>query len=290
MKTKSKEKRKFGQVIKDYFAYNLPNKKPRAWELDILRGIILLVVTFDHCCFFGSSWGILPYQTEFGQKLAEISVWYCGCAFRKAVQPFGLFLLCFLSGVNSAFTRSGFRRVLKFWLFCAAYMGGFYLLHLLIPDLITAKISFNIVAVLTICFTFWWLLDLVHCPNWIRMALAIVATLAGIYGFYCHFIADETFSIENPYVAMLFYNEHGFEISRNNFEPLLPHLGFFLVGGVIGKYLYKDKKSLCKKEYPPKALYPLLIVGKHSLAVYLVMPVIILAAVRAVIEIVGLFI
>ena len=97
---------KLGLKIKDYFTYNIPGKRPRIWELDLLRGIILIVVTFDHCCLFSYYWHVTPYVTEFGQKLLDFAYWYCECDFRKGIQPFGLFFLSFLSGINCSFTRS----------------------------------------------------------------------------------------------------------------------------------------------------------------------------------------
>ena len=46
---------------------------------------------------------------------------------------------------------------------------------------------------------------------------------------------------------------------------------------------------MTKTEIPPKALYPVLIVGKHSLSVFIFGPVVILGIVRIIIEIIHLF-
>lgn len=278
-----------GLKIKNYFSYNIEGKRKRIWELDILRGIVLLIVTFDHLCLFTWSWGILPYQTEFGHKLADFATLYCESDFRAAVQPLGLFFLCFLAGINSSFTRSDFRRVVKAWIFSAIFMGGYYLtFHKTNPELFPSSLIFNIIIVITICYTVWWLLNLIRCPYWVRFGLGMILVCIGIWGFYMYFISPSGFYIDNAFLSLFLYNEHGVELSVVNFEPVLPHLGWFILGGVTGKYLYKDKATHCKNEDPPKALLPLLWIGKHSLAVYLFLPLAIAGILRAIIEIVAL--
>ena len=293
-KTGKKEGRKnffgsFLEKIKNFFIYNPPGKTPRIWELDILRGLVIIMVTLDHCCYFTAAWGIIPYKTEFGLKLMEIAQWYVDCSFRKAIQPFGLFFICFLSGLNSRFAHSNIKRVLKAWIICALYMGGFTLLSYVYPDKLTTHISFNIIAVLTISYTVWWIMDLVKCPTWVRTGIGVILICIGFTAFYKYFIEDETFTVSNDFLSMLVYNNHGFELSETNFEPLLPHLGWFIIGGVFSQFLYKDGKTHCKQEYPPKALYPVLFVGKHSLALFLLGPVIILSFIYVIVWFVGLF-
>lgn len=280
---------KLGLKIKDYFTYNIPGKRPRIWELDLLRGIILIVVTFDHCCLFSYYWHVTPYVTEFGQKLLDFAYWYCECDFRKGIQPFGLFFLSFLSGINCSFTRSGLRRVIKFLIYCALFMGGYAILHFIIPDLVTGTLIFNIITILTIAFVLWYLMDLIKCPEWVRATLGAIMITVGLVFYYKHFVKDGGCYVNNDFLALLVYNKHGWELSPNNFEPLFPHLGFFLVGGVLSKHLFPNKKTMTKTEIPPKALYPVLIVGKHSLSVFIFGPVVILGIVRIIIEIIHLF-
>jgi len=278
---------RLGKKIKRYFTYNPEGKSPRAWELDVLRGIILLAVTLDHCCTYGQKEALMPTYTAVGEWLKHVAGLYCDSAVRHAMQPFGLWLLAFMSGMNSSFTRSKFHRVFKFWILCALFMGGYAVLHIVWSDLVTAYLVFNIIAVLTICFTFWWILDLVKCPNWLRAYLGAALIVLGLTYYYKYYVLDNAF-VQNNFLALMVYNDHARDISPQNFEPLLPHLGFFLVGGVLGKYLYPDRKTKCKRVNPPKMLTPVLLIGKHSLAAYLVLPFAILGIVRGIVAIVGL--
>ncbi|MBO4539205.1 MAG: DUF1624 domain-containing protein [Clostridia bacterium] len=281
--------RTIGGRIKNFFTYNPLDKRPRVWELDLLRGLLILAVTVDHFFMFLDQWKLLPFQTEIGQQIMDFAYLYRNSSFRSAMQPFALFTFCFLAGLNCRFTRSNFRRVLKFWIFCALFMGGFALLKLIFPDMLEVYLIFNIITVLTISFTIWWLLDLIKCPTWIRSVIGTVLIVIGMVCYYKHFAEPEDFYVQNEFLALMVYNEHGLEMSINNFEPLLPHLGWFLIGGVIGKFAYPENKTHCKQIYPPKLLRPLLLIGKHSLFFFLVGPVIVFVPAWIIVKIVGLF-
>lgn len=278
-----------GTKIKNFFIYNPQGKSPRVWELDLLRGILILAVTLDHFFLFLDQWKFIPFQTEFGNQIMEFAILYRRSSFRAAMQPFGLFFLCFLSGVNCRFTRGSFRRVLKFWIFCGLFMGGFALLKVLLPDMLHTYLIFNIITVLTISFTVWWLFDLVRCPVWVRSAIGIILIVIGLVCYYKYFAETEEFYVENDFLALMVYNQHGFEMSVDNFEPLLPHLGWFIIGGVVGRYVYEEKKTHCKQVYPPKLLRPLLLVGKHSLVFYLVGTIFLFVPLWLIVKFIGLF-
>ena len=278
-----------GNKIKTFFIYNPPGKSPRVWELDLLRGILILAVTLDHFFIFLDSWKIIPFQTEFGNQIMELALLYRRSSFRAAMQPFGLFFLCFLSGLNCRFTRGNFRRVLKFWIFCALFMGGFALLKVLLPDVFHVYLIFNIIPVLTISFTVWWLFDLVKCPVWVRTAIGIILIVIGLVCYYKFYAEAGEFYVKNSFLALMVYNWHGLTMSIDNFEPLLPHLGWFIIGGVLGWYIYGEKKTHCKQVEPPKLLRPLLLVGKHSLFFYLVGPVFVFGPLWLIVKFIGLF-
>ena len=277
-----------GKRIKYFFIYNPPGKSPRVWELDLLRGLLILAVTFDHFFMFLDQWQFIPFQTEFGQSIMDFAYQYRNAAFRGAMQPFGLFLFCFFAGINCRFTHSNFSRVLKFWIFCGIFMGGFALLKFLLPDMLDAYLIFNIIAVLTISFTVWWLFDLIKCPYWVRSGIGIILTVVGLVYYYKYF-TNTDFYVENDFLALMVYNKHGLALSPNNFEPLLPHLGWFIIGGVVGTFAFPGKKTHCKQVYPPKYIRPLLLIGKHSLFFYLIGPVITLGPVWLLVKFIGLF-
>ena len=280
---------RFKKWFKDFFTYNPVGRRPRIWELDLIRGIILFFVTLDHVCLFAYYWKMIQYKTAFGQVLENFSVFYLESYFRKFVEPIGLWTLCFLSGISCQFSRSSMRRMAKFWIITAVFMGGYAILHFIIPDLITGTFIFNIVPILTISMTLWYVIDHFNVPMVYRIIGAGLITTMGLVFFAIFKLKPGGFWVENPFLAILVYNQNGFVVSPNNFEPLFPHLGFFFLGGIFGRYFYKDKRTKFKSLNPPKALSPILLLGKHSLKAFLFLPFIILAVVWVLVRFVWLF-
>ncbi|MCM1194647.1 MAG: DUF1624 domain-containing protein [Corallococcus sp.] len=286
---KSAKSGKFKGKIKNFFTYNVEGKRPRIWELDLLRGLIMLGVTFDHVCRFSYYWGIIQFKTAFGKAIESVAVAYLNSYFCNNAYPYFLWLLCFMSGISCQFSHSSVSRLIKFWVFSAVFMGGYLALHFIIPNLITGYVIFNIVAVLTISVTVWFILDKLNVPDVARIILGAVIAVAGLTLFYCNrFVGDGIF-VKNEFLALLIYNKNGYIVSPNNFEPLIPHLGFFILGGVFGKRFYRDKTTKLKRQTPPKWLSPLMLLGKHSLAAYLFLPAALIGVLWLLVNFVGLF-
>ena len=58
--------------------------------------------------------------------------------------------------------------------------------------------------------------------------------------------------------------------TSSDYFPLLPHLGFFLIGAALGKTLYKRRTSLLPKVKDTNPILRFLrFCGKHSLWIYL---------------------
>lgn len=275
--------------IRNFFTYNLPGQRLRIWELDLIRGIIMFFVTLDHVCVFSYYWNIITYKTAFGKALESFAVFYLHSYFRKFVEPIGLWSLCFMSGISCQFSRSSVRRSVKFLIITAVFMSGYLALHFIVPDLITGYVIFNIVPIIAISITLWYLVDALKCPMKIRIAVASLLTAAGVVLFFVNRFSANGIYVKNDFLSLLIYNKHGYEVSPNNFEPLLPHLGFFFLGGAFGKYFYKDKTSKLKVKTPPKAITPLMLLGKHSFIAYLFLTPIIIGSVWLIVRFVWLF-
>lgn len=280
---------RFKRKIKNFFTYNIEGKRPRIWGLDLIRGIIMLGVTFDHVCRFSYYWNLIQFKTAFGKAIESAVVTYMESAFCEYAYPFVLWLLCFMSGISCQFSRGSSVRLIKFWSLCVVFMGGYLALHFIFPDTISGYVIFNIVAVLTISVTFWYALDKLKIPDIYRLILGALIVVAGITLFFFHKLSEEGIYVENDFLALLIYNKHGYRVSPNNFEPLIPHLGFFILGGVFGKRFYRDKTTKLKRKTPPKWLSPIMLLGKHSLAAYLFMPVLCIGVLWLIVNFVGLF-
>ncbi len=287
--SKPKRNGKLKSKFKDFFTYNIPGKRLRIWELDLIRGIIMVVVTFDHVCRFSYYWGIIRFQTAFGKAIESIALGYLNSYFCKHAYPYALWLLCFMSGISCQFSRSDTKRLIKSWALSAVFMGGYLALHFIIPNIITGYVIFNIIAVITISVTFWYILDKLKVHDVYRIIFGALTVITGVTLFYYNRFHEGGLFVENKFLALLIYNKNGYNVSPNNFEPLLPHLGFFVLGAVFGKNFYRDKATRLKRKTPPKWLTPVMLLGKHSLEAYLFMPVLCISALRLIVKLVGLF-
>ena len=250
----------------------------------------MIFVTFDHIARFSYYWGIIHFQTPFGQAIGRGAVAYLTNDFIQNSYAFWLWVICFMSGISCQFSHSSVMRVIKFWIFSFVFMGGYLALHFVMPDRLTGYLIFNIVAVLTISVTVWYLMEKLKLPDWWRIAIASAIIVAGVALYFYSRFHDGGLYVDNGLLALLVYNQHGYQLSPNNFEPLLPHLGFFILGAVYGKHVYKNKKTVLKRSTPPKWLSPVMILGKHSLAAYLFLPTVSIALLWVVVQFVGLFV
>lgn len=279
---------RLGIKIKNFFTYNIEGKRPRAWELDLIRGIIIVGVIFDHVCRFSHFLHLFNFKTAFGQAIGAAAVTYINSKFCVYFYPFVLWLLCFMSGISCQFARSTMKRLLKFWIVCAVVMGGYLVLHFIFPEQMPGYILFNIIAVLTLSASFWYVLDKLKIPDIYRLILGALIAVAGVTLFFVYKFGPNGVNVTNDFFALFVYNKHGYQVSKNNFEPLMPHIGFFILGGVFGKHVYADKATKLKRKTPPKWLSPIMILGKHSFVAYFAMPVLCIGVLWLIVSFIGL--
>ena len=86
-----------------------------------------------------------------------------------------------------------------------------------------------------------------------------------------------------PWLTVLGFAPYGF--ASSDYFPLFPNLGYFLLGAVLGRALYAERKSLLPGGNPPaKALQWM---GRRSLLIYLLHQPILAAVVGAIAMIKG---
>lgn len=249
--------------------------KPRVWELDYFRGCLLIFVTLDHCFVF------LPHFLQptnaAGAFIVELSKLYTSMPERRFIQPGIIFIFALLSGINCCFVKNHLRRATSFGLFVSCFM----LLHkigtLVFPSFLRGELMFNILAILAISTFVWWFLKAIKTPDIVIALLAVLCIGVGMW-FCVYFLKTDDYYILPHHLrgfALLVYSMQGYLLSPNNFEPLLPSLGFFLAGGLIGNKLYKNKRSLFQHA-PCACAKSVMVLGKHSLIAYLFAPVVII--------------
>lgn len=230
-------------------------KAERIWELDMLRGAALIGMIGIHLIYdLVDLFGVLPWR---------LPQWYL--LFKNNYGA--LFLL--ISGVSVTLGSRCVRRGLT--VFCAGFLCtavtfGMYLAGMADAGII---IYFGVLQCLGCCMLLWPLFR--KLPDWLLVCLGIGMAAAGLW---LRLLRPEV-----PWLLIPFGFAPGWFASSDYF-PLLPNLGYFLLGAVLGRRVYAAKKSLFpdyRYSRPPVGI--LCAMGRHSLLIYLLHQPLLAAAV-----------
>ena len=219
--------------------------KKRIWELDAFRGICVLGMIVVHFMYdLTQLYGILDW---------EYPIWF---AF---VQRWGGVLFLLISGISVTLGRSSVRRgiivLLAGALITAATYGMYKFFHFS-KDII---IYFGVLQCLGCCMIVWWLFK--RLPNYFLVIFGLAMVAAGLY-------LDRVTLVDFPWLMPLGFVYPDF--ASSDYFPLLPNLGFFLLGAVIGRTAYRQKQTLLPQISDGNPLVRVLcFCGKHSLWFYL---------------------
>lgn len=219
--------------------------KNRIWELDALRGLFIIGMVavhlvYDMQAFLGSSF------------LADSALYYF-------LSQWGGALFFLISGICVTLGSHPVKRgliVLGCGLVVSLVTIGMYLLDFADQGMI---IYFGVLHCLGVCMLLWPVFR--RIPWWITGILAAFIIVYGVY-------LDSRHLGSSMWLLMLGFKPAGF-VSADYFA-LMPFLGFFLAGSVIGKLVYKNKVSLFPKVNPQNPVIGIFTrIGRWSLPIYM---------------------
>lgn len=218
--------------------------KQRIWELDAFRGICILGMVIVHFIFdLTDFYGILQW---------EYPLWF------SLILNWGGVLFLVLSGICVTLGSRSVRRgliVLGCGMLFSAVTAGMYALSLADRSII---IYFGVLHCLGTCMLLWPLVR--NCPTWLLAVLGALLTVLGLL--------MSLFVLPFPWLMPLGFVFPGFESA--DYFPLLPNFGYFLLGAVLGRTLYRRKQTLFPKVNAANPiLRTLQFCGRHSLFIYL---------------------
>ena len=219
--------------------------KHRIWELDAFRGVCILGMVIVHLIYDL----IDLYQLvswEYPQIILFLMDW-------------GGVLFVVLSGICATLGRKSARRgliVLGAGMIVTAVTYGMYRLGFADKDIL---IYFGVLHCLGSCMLLWWLFK--RLPTWLLALLAVAAVAAGFY-------VNALPRVDIYYLMPFGLPWKGF--ASSDYFPLLPYLGWFLLGSIIGRTAYRRKDTLLPTVDPNVPILRFLrFCGRHSLWIYL---------------------
>lgn len=255
--------------------------KSRITEIDMLRGIAILLMVMDHIFydlgfFMESFFTDYPDKFAFTAKLYDAAQFYWFNSWRVGVRYFVVFLFLALTGISCSFSRSNLKRGVKLLIFGLALTLVTYLLGVYMEDK-DAVILFNIIHSIALSIICVWLIELITSNKWVFLALGVIFTGVGAYIYFvnpgCKYVRFGSM----PFFELLFKQMIGMvEVGADNASFLFSG-GQVFIGVFLGKLLYKERKSLIfKGDYKNNFLT---FVGRNTLIIYLahqvILPVII---------------
>lgn len=210
------------------------DKSKRIWEIDFVRGFMLVVMIVLHTLYDLENFYNKPIN-------------YSDTALMLIKLGPAIFIL--VSGISINFSRSSFKRGI---IVLAGALAVTLFSYIFSPDYL---IVFGILHFFGTCMIISPLLKKIPTAFLFILSFIIASTI-----FIIPYI-----KIDNSYLFMLgIYNE-SFESA--DYFPLFPWSCFFVFGMAIGRILYKEKKSIFKFTI---AKNPINFLGRHSLLIYLV--------------------
>lgn len=222
------------------------NSTGRIWEIDFLRGTVLVLMVFFHLLFDLKEFYNYPVAYNSGVYF------YIG--------KVSAILFIIISAVSSFFSRNNVRRAVKFLVVAFLITIGSHLYNS------AYGIKFGIMHFLGVSILLFPLFKNIN-----KYFLLVLGTGIIILGNYLDHIA-----VANN--CLFLFNLTGSSWVSADYYPLFPWFGVFLYGVVLGKILYPTKKSLFKFT-PPRDIVSYF--GRHTLLIYLIHQPILLLAIGA---------
>lgn len=239
----------------------------RIIEIDILRGIAVLLMIIDH--FMYDLWGLLPVIFEgfpasgtFFAKLVDFADFYWEWPVRIVIRYVILFVFLGLTGICCSFSKSNLKRGLKLMIVALALTFVTFLIGKIIddPDLM---ITFGVLHCIALTLILIGILEKWLHNKWIYLGIGVVMVAVGIY----LEPRAEFISYDQENLLLLIGKQiAGTAICGSDCFPLLLNGGQIFIGVFLGKWLYATKQSLFKNaRYSNNVIT---FIGRNSLFVY----------------------
>lgn len=287
---------------------NSANK--RIWEIDFLRGVLIIGMVVDHFMFFLGMFKSLYAPETIPVWLSNVSDFayvYWRNEAKIAIRCLGVALFFFLTGISSKFSKSNLKRSLV-CIACGVALALIFMTYSLIAKA-NHYALFGIITCLGVCMLLYWAGKVLYVKikksedgwKWWALGIGVFFSLLGIITNICistslrfghiflsalgEFNPGEVSSNEPLTFGKAILSIIGFYRWGNDWCGLLPFLGFTYLGGFVGEHVYLKRTSIFfrkdaekNKEFNVKATRVTWFInwlGSKTFLIYLLHPIVI---------------
>lgn len=234
----------------------------RIWELDFIRGFCVTMMILDHLLY---DLGYVFFSQWFDAADADNPI-YTVCYFAGHLywdHPLRLIIRALIlagfigsCGISCSLSRSNLKRGLKLLLVALALSAVTAGLDR-VMDSRSFFISFGVLHMLAVS-----ILVYAGLRRFGMLPCLLLGAIIVLLGWLVH---PELSQSDCFFLYILGLSDKG--LSADYF-PLIPYLGWFLVGAAVGGRLYKNKRSFFPDKGKSRVWKPFLWLGRHALLVY----------------------
>ena len=248
-------------------------KRERIWEIDFLRGLMILFVVWDHFMWDVRFINSKPYNSGLFQWLFELSKSYYKGSLRAVTHDVFVSMFVLTSGISCSFSRSNGKRAIKMISFAMLFSAVTYAISSVIQEELT--IYFNVIHVVALSVLLYTAIEWIwaRCTkNWQKNIFGVVmftvimtALVLGSCAKYMRVHWTDLLFGESEWRSGVISKFKG----GGDYLAFLPDFGWFLVGVILGKLVYRQRKSVFPS-VDARYVSPVTFCGRHSLWVYFI--------------------
>lgn len=238
----------------------------RITEIDLLRGICVFLMVFDHFMF--DLWGLMPElflrfpePNGFWAWAVKVANLYWIWGVRVAVRNVVVFCFLALTGISCSFSRNNLKRGVMLFGVALLVTAGTFAVGEITGDMDTL-ISFGILHLISLSILFVALIGVITQNKWVYLAISAIMITFGAF-----FLKEKPVSIYSGDFAELFFKQTlGLVLLGPDSYSFFFYGGQVVFGVFLGKVLYPERKPLLfVKGYKNNFVT---FTGRHSLIVY----------------------